>query len=372
MQDREPIIHYPRRTLQRTTLRVVGRALLPLLTRTQLTGFERFPKSGPLLVVGNHIAAMEAVLMVLYSPWQIELLGAGDIRPPPAMDAIARFYGYTPINRGNVDRAPLIKILDLLERGGIVGVFPEGGIWDTGDKPAKRGVTWLSHRANVPILPIGFGGVEGALNKLFRLQRPKLWMNVGTLMPPVALAPGKPRKACLQQAAAQVMQAANDLIPEEGRVPHPQMRDERFELCIRMQDTDGTLMTYPPDLEIAHADALVKMFYRPAILRIFKKDLRLPVEALQQLDTEHDPAKIACAIRLMLDYVEQQNPGFFPYRFGHAEGMAMEAGLRELHAVATHAAKSGYLLSITPIRHYYSPDQGKQVTESDPGQSHLW
>jgi 1-acyl-sn-glycerol-3-phosphate acyltransferase len=288
------------------------------------------------------------------------------------MHAIARFYGYTPINRGNADRAPLIKILDLLERGGVVGIFPEGGIWDTGDKPAKRGVAWLSYRANAPILPIGFGGVEGALDKLFRLQRPRLWMNVGTLMPPVTLAPSKPRKAYLKQAAAQVMQAVNDLIPEEGRAPHPQIRDERFELRIEMQGADGTVVPCPPDLEIAHADALVKMFYRPAILRIFKKDLRLPVEALQHLSTEHDPAKIASAVRLMLDYVEEQNPGFFPYRFGHAEGTAMEAGLRELHAVATHAAKSGYLLSITPIRHYYSPNLDKQVTESDPGQSHLW
>jgi len=372
MQDNNLPTPYPRRALRRYTLRTVARAILPLLTRTQITGRENFPEGGPLLVVGNHIAAMEAVLMVVYAPWQIELLGAGDIPPPPAMHAIAMFYGYTPINRGNADRAPLLKTLGLLKQGGIVGVFPEGGIWDTGDKPAKRGVAWLSYHANAPILPIGFGGVEGALNKLFRLKRPRLWMNIGTRMPPVTLTPGKSRKACLQQAAAEVMQAVNSLIPDEGRVGRPEIHDERFELHIDIRDADGAVVPCPPGLEITHADALCKMFYRPAILRIFGKDLRLPVEALQRLDSEHDPAEIASAIRLVLDYVKDQNPGFFPYRFGHAEGLAMEAGLHELQAVAAHAADSGHRLYIVPIRHYYSPEQGKEVTEHNPGQSHLW
>jgi 1-acyl-sn-glycerol-3-phosphate acyltransferase len=365
-------VPYPRRTIQRSALRITARALLPLLTRTEIAGRENFPQSGPLLVVGNHIAAIEAVLMVVYAPWQIELLGAGDIPPPPAMNGIAMFHGYTPINRGNADRAPLTKMLDLLKGGGIVGVFPEGGIWDTENKPAKRGVAWLSYHANAPILPIGFGGVEGALNKLFRLKRPRLWMNVGQVMPPVTLTPGKGRKACLQNAAAQVMQAVNALIPEEGRVPHPQMENERFELRIEMHDADGTVVPCPADLGIAHADALCKMLYRPAILRIYTKDLYLPVEAMQRLDVERDPAEIAAAARAMLDYVERQNPGFFTYRFGLAEGAAMEAGLRELHALTAHASRERHSIKITPVRHYYSPEQARQVTETNPGQSHLW
>jgi 1-acyl-sn-glycerol-3-phosphate acyltransferase len=133
-------IPYPRRTIHRTAMRLLGRALLPLLTRTTIAGRENWPEHGPLLVVGNHIAAIEAVLMIVYAPWQIEPIGPGDIAPPPAMDAVARMYGYTPINRGNADRAALTKALDVLKQGGVLGIFPEGGIWDTAAKPAKRGV----------------------------------------------------------------------------------------------------------------------------------------------------------------------------------------------------------------------------------------
>ena len=110
-------VRYPRRRVQRSVVRLLGRALVPLLTRTTVTGREHFPAGGPLLVVGNHIATMEVVLMVVYAPWQLEMLGPGDVPPPPAMDAIARFYGYTPINRGSVDRAPLRHTLGVLAQG---------------------------------------------------------------------------------------------------------------------------------------------------------------------------------------------------------------------------------------------------------------
>ena len=120
---------YPRRRLRRSALRWIGRGLLPLLTRTQISGREHFPAHGPLIVVGNHIAAMEVVLMVVYAPWQMELLGPGDVPPPPLMDAIARTHSYIAINRGNLDRRALTQALDVLRQDGILGMFPEGGIW---------------------------------------------------------------------------------------------------------------------------------------------------------------------------------------------------------------------------------------------------
>ena len=70
-------------------MRLLGRMLLPLLTRTTVTGRENWPESGPLLVVGNHIAAIEAVLMIVYAPRQIEPLGPGDIAPSTVVTWIA-------------------------------------------------------------------------------------------------------------------------------------------------------------------------------------------------------------------------------------------------------------------------------------------
>ncbi len=364
-------IQYPRRTLQRVLLRSLGRALLPLLLRIQVTGRERFPAHGPLLVVGNHIGAVEVPLMITYAPWQIEMLGPGDIPPPPALDAIARLYGYTPINRGNVDRLPLVQTLDVLRQGGVVGLFPEGGIWDPGAKPAKRGVAWLSHRAGAPVLPVGFSGLEGALHAALRMQRPRVSMNVGDLISPVSLPPGKPRKDALREAAASIMERVRRLVPEEARTDLSTARREQFELLIQVvggADPPGNR----GERHLPHGSTLCRMLYQPAILRIFARDLSIDVAALQQVTETHEAAEIAAATARILHYVRDANPGFFTYRFGHQEARAIQAGLSELHELAALEAASGRQLVLTPLHRYRLHENGDEIVETRPAAPHQW
>lgn len=60
-------IKYPRRVMIRQALRILARVLMPLLADVRITGRENFPDKGPLLVVGNHTAAMEAGIRELYN-----------------------------------------------------------------------------------------------------------------------------------------------------------------------------------------------------------------------------------------------------------------------------------------------------------------
>jgi 1-acyl-sn-glycerol-3-phosphate acyltransferase len=333
---------------------------------------------------------MEVVLMLVYSPWQIELLGPGDLPPQRAIGTISRFYGYTGVHRGQADRRALNCALDVLRQDGVVGIFPEGGIWDTGVREAKRGVAWLSHRARAPILPIGFGGVKGALDQMLKLKRPRLSMNVGTLLPAVSCEPGRSRKTCLQEAADQILQAVMDLVPASERPERDQPRDERFELRVAVREVQDVKVNVsggftsigvdsaaarqlpiPEELAIVHANALCKFLYRPALLNILHKDVYLPVEALQHLRQEHDPARIAAAAQCVLDYLGE-NPHFLTYRYGQDEGRAMGAGLQELHDLAAWAARSRALLHLTAIRRYHLPGREGEIVEDDPGETYVW
>lgn len=372
MMDQTYTLPYPRRRLRRSALRWLGRGLMPLLTRTQISGRAHFPSHGPLIVVGNHIAAMEVVLMVVYAPWQMELLGPGDVPPPPVMDAIARTHGYIPINRGNLDRRALTQALDVLRQDGILGMFPEGGIWEVGEKPPKRGVAWLSHMSQAPILPIGFGGVEGALTALMRLQRPRLTMNVGELIPPVAVPSGVPRKPALKAASADVMARVKALIPAEDRMRHPEIRDERFELRLSAYAAAGHPVSLGNAPAIPHADALCKFLYRPALVNVFAKDIGLPIGPLQDLAHTRDPSALAHAIQPILDYLEDRNPGFLTYRYGNRGGRAMEAGLRELQRFARWAAQAAATVHVQPIRRYYVAGRDDEIVEQHPGEAHQW
>jgi hypothetical protein len=64
MSESGSTITFPCKVIARSVVRTLGRLLLPVACRIRITGRENFPKRGPLLVVGNHTAAMEAVLML--------------------------------------------------------------------------------------------------------------------------------------------------------------------------------------------------------------------------------------------------------------------------------------------------------------------
>ena len=360
-------IPYPRKPVLRGVLRVLGRGLMSVFTRTTVNGIENLPKGGPLILVGNHVAVLEAVMMVLYVPWLIEVVGTGEIPLDPRYAPLIHTYGFIPIRRGDMDREALNGAVDVLKQGGVVGIFPEGGIWELSMKKGRTGVAWLSYQANAPILPIGFGGVDGALAGIAKLKRPRLVMNIGHAIPPVrADVEGKSRKESLQDAATVVMRQIESLIPEEDKRRWNRIRDERFELHISVQAADGKAVELPQELTITHPDMVSKFFHRPLLLDVFARNLRLPVQALQHLDTEHDPRRLADATQVVLNYLET-NPHFLSYRFGYDEGSDMKTGLQQLHMLAEWAQKQGDQLTITPIRRYRRRGHDEEIVENNPG-----
>ncbi|MEO8611609.1 MAG: lysophospholipid acyltransferase family protein [Chloroflexota bacterium] len=360
-------IRYPRKPILRNTLRFMGRGLMSLLARPSINGLENLPKTGPLILVGNHVAMLEAVMMVLYVPWLIELIGTGEIPMDPRYASIINTYGYIPIRRGDMDREALNAALDVLKQGGVVGIFPEGGIWETTVKKGRTGVAWLSYQSNAPIVPIGFGGVDGAMKAATQFKRPRLVMNIGETIPAVRSdVKGKSRKEVLQDSANMIMTRIEALIPEEDKRRWNRIKDERFELNLNIETADGNPVLLPDELAFTRPDMLAKFFHRPLMLDVFARNLKLPVQALQHLDTEHDGKHIADATQAALGYLDT-NPHFLTYRFGYDEGAAMQGGLKQLQAVGLWAAQNGYKLSLTPIRRYRRRGSEDEIVEDRPG-----
>lgn len=360
-------IAYPRKPILRGVVRMLGRAAMSLLTRTSVTGMENLPKKGPLIMVGNHVAVFEAAMMVLYAPWLIEMIATGEIPLDPRYAPIANTYGYIPIRRGDMYRGALTAALDVLKQGGVVGMFPEGGIWESSVKKGRTGVAWLSYQADVPIVPVGFGGIDGAIDGIAKFKRPRLVMNIGNVIPPVRIVDDeKSRKAALQEAADMIMGRIEALVPEEDKRRWNRIRDERFELRLEIAAPDGSAVEVPENLALTRPDMLAKFFHRPLLLDVFSRNLKLPVQPLQQLYLHPQPAEIVSAVQAALDYMET-NPHFLSYRFGYDEGGAMQNGLRQLQAIARWADEKGYSLHVTPVRRYRKRGSEDEIVEDHPG-----
>ena len=363
MSNKEYSITYPRKQFQRGFLRSLGRLVLPVAFNLRITGVENFPKSGPLIVAGNHSSAMEVVMMSVFTPWQVEMLAGAEIPPDEHFyEVVKNFFGFIPIKRGQMDRQALKQCLDTLSQNGIVGIFPEGGIWEPGVKTAHNGVAWLSHRSGAPVLPIYFGGSIGAIGNAVRLKRPKITMDIGKVLAPATVPDGMSRKVYFQHYATEVMEAVRGLMPPDMPEEQAVIIDERFEFDFIVYNHVGEEIEVQ-HLTIDHPAALAKFLHRPGILKVFRSNLRLRTGVLEHLHQERNAREITNALQLVLNYLNDDNPAFLTYRFGREQGKAMQRGLEELHTLATWVADSHATLHLKPIRRYHLPDQAEEIVQ---------
>src|SRR5205823_10309120 len=104
------------------TMRTVFRTL----TRTRLHGTKRVPRSGPLIVVSNHFAWVDPVMLGAYFPRPLIFMAKQELWRMRPVGWIVERYGAFPVRRGEADRGAFRAALGILEAGGALGIFPEG------------------------------------------------------------------------------------------------------------------------------------------------------------------------------------------------------------------------------------------------------
>jgi 1-acyl-sn-glycerol-3-phosphate acyltransferase len=359
-------IKYPRNRFIRTSFRIIARFLFKILTRTAIKGMEHYPTGGPLIVVGNHTGVLEVVMMAAFSPRQVEFMGSVDIPHESFIAVVIDAYSAIPVQRGSVSRKAMQTGLDVLRQGGVIGVFPEGGIWEPAIRKAQTGVSWLSFHGQAPVLPIGFSSMQGALTKAFSFKFPRLEMNVGELIRPVQVVHGTPRKQQLQEAAQQIMDAVYQLIPEEDRQNEEQIIDERFEFLVTVKNSLDNEQPIPKQFKVRHGYYFVKFLHRSTLFNTLRDNLKLPIQALKELDRRPINPELIAATQAILDYLGNENPYYFTYRYGQKEGSRIEYGIQEVHSLAGWAERKGYALEIIPRRRYWLPDKDDEIIEDQP------
>lgn len=113
-----------------------------------------------------------------------------------------------PVHRQGVPVRAIREALARLERGEVVGIFPEGEIKSGSESalrggPIKRGVCLLSARSGRPVLPCVIVGTDRlrGIRPWLPFKRGRLWVICGELIPPVT---GLDRRAARAQMAAEL------------------------------------------------------------------------------------------------------------------------------------------------------------------------
>jgi len=186
-----------------------------ILTRLEILGEENLPKTGPLLVVGNHFSFIDPVAFVRMAPWPINFVGGAETPHAPLWTRIIPFlWGYHKLYRGTGSRDALRAGENILKNGGFLGMFPEGGNWATVLRPPRPGVVFLATRTGAKILPVGLYGFTEVFPALGHLRRAKATINIGKPFGPfTASGSGREHREQLDEIGHQMMRAIAELLP---------------------------------------------------------------------------------------------------------------------------------------------------------------
>jgi 1-acyl-sn-glycerol-3-phosphate acyltransferase len=137
----------------------VGYPFLRSFLGFRVTGEERFPKTGGVIVAVNHCANYDPVLIGLACPRQLAFLGKIELFRNPLLGGLLRYLGAIPLHRGAADTGAMRAAVEVLSSGKPLLLFPEGTRSRTGRlQRGRRGAGMLAARTGCPILPVHLSG----------------------------------------------------------------------------------------------------------------------------------------------------------------------------------------------------------------------
>ena len=225
---------------------IITLAMFPFV-KVDVEGIENLPEEGemPLVLICNHFSYLDPLILMSRIPRRARFLAAIEMTKIFFFSHILKVFEGIPVWRGQVDRKALRTSIQHLEKGGILGVFPEGGIIPELQEMVARGETivdvpnsksrfpavlgnarpgtaYIATKANAFMLPvamIGTQNIEGNIKK-FPWTRTHVRIVIGKPYGPLVIDPsikGRKRRRMLEEYSELMMAQIAELMPEEHR-----------------------------------------------------------------------------------------------------------------------------------------------------------
>ncbi|MCW3016071.1 MAG: 1-acyl-sn-glycerol-3-phosphate acyltransferase [Solirubrobacterales bacterium] len=147
--------------------------------RARSIGTDNIPQSGPVIIAPNHFSFMDHFLCGAFTRRKLRFMAKSQLFTPP-MVYIYSPGGVFPVRRGAQDEEAFITAGKILEDGGVVCMYCEGGRSRTGQLAtnAKPGIGRLALETGATIVPVAIHG-SAKVRNWKRLQFPKIIVQYG-------------------------------------------------------------------------------------------------------------------------------------------------------------------------------------------------
>ena len=141
---------------------LVAGPLLRTVFRPWVVGLDNIPKTGGVILASNHLSFIDSIFLPLLIDRRIYFLAKSDYFTGKGLKnwAVKHFLlgtGMLPIDRsgGKASEASLKAGMSVLDKGDVLGIYPEGG--RSRDGKAHRGRTGVARMAlesGAPVVPV--------------------------------------------------------------------------------------------------------------------------------------------------------------------------------------------------------------------------
>ena len=160
-------------------VRAVVQPALQLYFRVARMGREHVPAEGPVILASNHRSFLDPFVVGICARRPVYFVAKRELFDKRWQGWLLNALGAFPIRRGESDAESMQTALEILKRGDVVVIFPEGTRIRTGSlgKP-KRGVGRLALESGAPVVPVAMHGTERA-RRGWRIRPVKVKVRIG-------------------------------------------------------------------------------------------------------------------------------------------------------------------------------------------------
>ena len=192
-------------------LRLVIRPEAFPYVKFDISGVDRIPESGPVLLAANHRSYFDVIPLAIVAGRlgrPVRFLAKRELFQAPVAGQIVRAIGGIPVDRGSGSDRPLREATRALEAGEAViilpqGTIPRGPLFFDPELHGKTGTARLAMATGAPVVPIGLWGTE------------KVWPRSSRL--PNVLTVTKPKKIRVR-VGRQMYLAGPDVVTDTERL----------------------------------------------------------------------------------------------------------------------------------------------------------
>jgi 1-acyl-sn-glycerol-3-phosphate acyltransferase len=187
--------------------------------RTRGISSGNVPSDGPVILAPNHASNMDHFFAGVYTRRKIQFMAKSQLfHQNKVLDYIFRVGGVFPVMRGHHDEQAFVTANAILERGGCVLMYAEGGRSRTGELgEVKPGLGRLALESGVPVVPVAIHG-SIHVRRWKKLQFPKITVQYGE--PIVLDVVAEPTREQQLEAANRIFDRVREMyaaLDEQGR-----------------------------------------------------------------------------------------------------------------------------------------------------------